>query len=169
MVSSSIPSTQRSVAPARSDTNLRRPFPYFGSSFYSPRSPVLCFFSVYFFVNFLITSLHLSFGLPIFWCPLTSIISLLHLPLSFYLSVSTHFHHLVATSSSVFLSTSPNHLSYVCHTCPCYYFFRPDLLNPLYSHHPSQHSPDVPICFNTKERIIAIGLVKEQSGLYVRK
>ena len=45
-------------------------------------------------VSFLVTSLHLSFGLPIFRCPPTSIFSSLHL-----------------LSSSVFLSTCPNHLS----------------------------------------------------------
>ena len=31
-------------------------------------------------------------------------------------------------------------LTYVCHTCSFSYFFIPDLLNPLYSHHLSQHS-----------------------------
>ena len=45
------------------------------SSFQSPRSLVLCFFCLYFFSfkYFLITSLHLSFGLPIFLCPPTYI------------------------------------------------------------------------------------------------
>ena len=41
-------------------------------------------------------------SLPIFWCPPTSIFSLLHLQSS-YLSVSTHT-HLLITTSSVFLS-----------------------------------------------------------------
>ena len=31
-------------------------------------------------------------------------------------------------------------LTYVCHTCRRSYFFCPDLLNPLYSDHTSQHS-----------------------------
>ena len=49
------------------------------------------------FMYFRITSLHLSFSLPIFWCPLTSMFSLLHLPLSFSphrltISVSLLFH-----------------------------------------------------------------------------
>ena len=48
--------------------------------------------------------------LVIFQCPLTSIFSLLHLPLSCYLSVSTHFHLLIATSSSVLLSFSVHSL-----------------------------------------------------------
>ena len=51
-------------------------------------------------------------------------------------------------SSSVFPSTCPYHLclgfsyflTYVSHTCPCYYLFCLHLLNPLYSHHPSQHA-----------------------------
>ena len=39
-------------------------------SFNSSRSPVLCFFylSLFSFTSFHIISLHLSFGLPIFWC-----------------------------------------------------------------------------------------------------
>ena len=59
------------------------------------------------FMSFLITSLHPSFGLPIFQCPPTTI-----------------FQVLITTSSSVFLATWSNHLShfsyfltYVCHTC----------------------------------------------------
>ena len=55
-----------------------------------------------------------------------------HLPCSHYYIVSSPF----------FLSIRPNNLffhslTYVCHTCPCSYFFRPHLLNPLHSHHPS--------------------------------
>ena len=50
--------------------------------------------SCFSFMYFLITSLHLSLGLPIFQCPPTSI-----------------FHVLITTSSSVFLSTCPNHPS----------------------------------------------------------
>ena len=46
------------------------------------------------FISFRTTSLHLSFHLPIFQCPLTSI-----------------FHVLITTPSCVFLSTCPNHLS----------------------------------------------------------
>ena len=57
-------------------------------SLQSPRSLVLCFSTStpFFFMSFLLTSLHLSFGLPIFRCPPTSIFSLLHLRQSF----STH-------------------------------------------------------------------------------
>ena len=81
------------------------------------------------FMSFCITSLHLSFSLPIFRCSLASMFSLL-------------------TSSSVFLSTWPYHLNlaslilltYVCHTCPCSYLFCSDLLNLLSSHHPPKHS-----------------------------
>ena len=78
---------------------------------------------------FLITSLHLSFGLPIFRCPPTSMFALLHLLQSF----SSHG----LTISFLLLLFS--HLG-LCHTCPCSYFFCPDLLNHLHSHHPSQHS-----------------------------
>ena len=65
-------------------------FPLFGigaSSFQSPRSLVLCVFYLYSFLlrvfSYDITSLHLSFGLPIFRCPPTSMFSLLHLLQSF--------------------------------------------------------------------------------------
>ena len=70
------------------------------SSFQSPRSPVVCFFYLYsFYLSSLITSLHLSFGLPIFRCP----------PI---------FHVLITTSSSVILSTRPNHLGILfSHQC----------------------------------------------------
>ena len=60
-----------------------------------------------------------SFGLPIFWCPLTSIL-----------------HVLITTSSSVFLSTHPNHLSLgfqLSHLClphlPLLLFLVPVFLN----------------------------------------
>ena len=67
-------------------------------------------------------------------------------PLQFwssYLSVSIHF-HLPCSHCCVFFShylhtayPSQYRFSYcltcVCNTCPCYYFFIPDLLNPLYS------------------------------------
>ena len=88
-------------------------------------------------MSFLITSLHgstpvsayLSFGvhslpcshyciflsLPICRCPLTSMFSLLHLPQSSYLSVSTHFHVLITASSSVFLSVG-------VHSLPCSHY-----------------------------------------------
>ena len=92
------------------------------SSFQSPHSPVLCFFYLYLFL------LHVfSYNTSV--CPPI-------LPL------------LITTPSSVFLPNSLtiavslllfSHLN-ICHTCPCSYFFIPDLLNPLYSHHPSQHS-----------------------------
>ena len=54
------------------------------SSFQSPHSPVVCFsIPPFFFMSFLITSLHLSFGLPIFQCQPTFIFSLLYLLQSF--------------------------------------------------------------------------------------
>ena len=74
--------------------------PIYGtSSFHSPCSTVLCFFSLYscllhVFYVLCITSMHLSFFLRILWCLLTSI-----------------FQIIITTSSSVFLSTCPNHLS----------------------------------------------------------
>ena len=60
------------------------------SSVHSPRSPVLCVFSLYSFL------LHLIITPPLFW--------------SSYISVSTHciFHFLITSSSSVFLSSWPN-------------------------------------------------------------
>ena len=73
-----------------------------------------------------VTSLHPSFGLPIFQC---------------------HFLVPFTTSSSVFLSSCTNHLiltyliiqlMFVAFSCD--YFSCPDILNLLYSHHPSQHS-----------------------------
>ena len=91
------------------------------SSFQTPRSPVLCFFYLYLFL------LHLfSYNItpPQFWysypphlrCPPTSMFSLLHLALSFSL-------HLLLT-----ISVSLLELCHLCHTCPCSYFFIPDLL-----------------------------------------
>ena len=104
------------------------------SSFQSPHSPVLSFFYLYLFL------------LHVFSYNIT--------PPQFrstYLSVSTHFHVLITTSSSVFISTWPKlsqsrfscFLTYVCHTCPCSHFFMHDPLNPLYSHHPSHKSQHV--------------------------
>ena len=72
---------------------LLRHFPYLGSPHLvfnlhvlRPCASSLC--TPFSFMCFLITSLHLSFGLPIFRCPPTPI-----------------FHVLIAISSSVFLST----------------------------------------------------------------
>ena len=76
-------------------------FPLFGvgaSSFHSPCCPVLRVVCRALLSHscrpVCVTSLHLSFGLPIFQFPLSSI-----------------FHVLITTSSSVFLSTWPNNLS----------------------------------------------------------
>ena len=52
------------------------------SSFQYLRSQVLCLY-IFSFMFFLISSLHLSFGLPIFRCPPTYMLSLLHLLQSF--------------------------------------------------------------------------------------
>ena len=62
------------------------------------------------FMSFLMTSLHLSFGLPIFRCPPTSI-----------------FHVLITTSSSVFISTCPNHLSLTSQMLLCAPLWQPNL------------------------------------------
>ena len=90
-------------------------------------------------MSFRIISLHFSVCLPLFLCPLTSIV-----------------HVLFITSSFIFLATCPNLLSRASLICvhlfwrrmPLSYLFCPDLLNPLYSHHPSMfflasfaHSP----------------------------
>ena len=105
-----------------------RPFPYLGSAFslfgvgassvHYPRSPVLCFFALYSFVRNVfsyITSLHLGCGLPVFRSLPSSMLSLLHILLSFSphgLTISVRF-------SSV--------LTYVCHTCPLSPFLCHDL------------------------------------------
>ena len=76
------------------------------------------------FIFFLIISLHLSFGLPVFRCPPTSI-SLLHIRISFSPHGLTshlclpYLHLLLFLHSSLLL------------------FFIHDILNPLYSNHPS--------------------------------
>ena len=109
-----------------------RPFPYLGSAhrvfnlhfLWSCGSSIFTWFS---FMSFLITSLHLSFGLPILRCPPTSMFSFLQ-------------------SSSAFLSTLRNHLSLaslifslVFATLALISSFL-DLPNPLYSHHNTQYA-----------------------------
>ena len=64
------------------------------SSFQSPRSPVLCFFYLYSFLLHIVSYNNAPPQLR-----------------SSYISVSTHFHVLITTSSSVSLSTWPNHPS----------------------------------------------------------
>ena len=110
---------------------LLRTFPYLGSAhqvfnlhvLQSYASSIFTYFS---FMSFLITSLHLSFGLPIILCPPTSI-----------------FHVLITTSSSVFLSTWPNHLSLasiifsLMFATPALALISSFL---IFTNHPSQHS-----------------------------
>ena len=78
-----------------------------------------------FFMSLRISSLQLSFDLPIFWCPLTAIFSLLHLLLHF----STH---VLEPSQSRF----SNFLSLRQLVTPALYHISsvmtPGLLNPLY-------------------------------------
>ena len=97
------------------------------SRFHSPSSSCA---SSFFSVSCRIASLHLSFGL----------------------SGSNHFY--IFLLLSLHISQVPNNPSltsllfspvYVRHTCPCSYFFCPDLLNYLSSHHPSQHSQHISI------------------------
>ena len=88
---------------------LLLPFPYFevgASSFQFPHSPVSCFY----LYSFLLHIFSYNITPPPFR--------------SSYLSVSIAFHVPITTSSSVFLSTWPNHLrlaslifSLICHTC----------------------------------------------------
>ena len=68
---------------------------------------------------------------------------------SSHLPQSTHFHLLITTTTtcSMFLATFPSHMSlaslvfYLCLPHLLLLLFSlSDLLNPLYSHHPSQHS-----------------------------
>ena len=56
-----------------------RPFPDLDSA----HKVFILRFSLYSFIYVRITSLHLSIGLPIFQCPVSSMFSMLHLPLSF--------------------------------------------------------------------------------------
>ena len=63
---------------------LLRPFPYLGSAhrvfnLYVFRSCAFSICTCFSFFSFLVTSLHLCFGLPIFRCPPTNMFSLLHL------------------------------------------------------------------------------------------
>ena len=76
---------------------LLRPFPYLGSAhrIFTPRSPVLCFY-VYSILSF-VHVFSYNITPPQFR--------------SSYLSVSTHFHVLITSSSSAFLSTCHNHAS----------------------------------------------------------
>ena len=64
---------------------------------------------------------------PQFWSFCLSVSINFHLPCSHYIFFSVYLHTAQPSQShfSYFLT-------YVCHTCPCYYFFIPDLLNPLY-------------------------------------
>ena len=80
-------------------SSLLWPFPYLESAHQVFNLHVLLSCASSIFTNFslclfLLTSLHFSFGLLTLRCPLTAI-----------------FHVLIATRSSVFLSTWPNHLS----------------------------------------------------------
>ena len=70
-----------------------------------------------------IPNLSSAFGVPIFRCPLTSMSSSLHLPLSF----SPH---------GLTVSFLLYFLTYVCHNRPCSYLFVFYLLNPLSIHYP---------------------------------
>ena len=83
------------------------------------------------------TSLHLSLCLAIFWIhPLPS--SMCH---DHYISFSLSLH--VFSMIQCRFSICP---TYVCHTYSNSYFFCPDILNQLYSHHPSQH-PHIDLLF----------------------
>ena len=90
-------STVLMYSPANNSLHiLLRPFSYLGSVhhvfiLHVLRSCASSIFTPFSFMSFPIRSLHLSFGLPIFRCPPTSI-----------------FHVLITTSSSVFLTTCPN-------------------------------------------------------------
>ena len=126
------------------NTSSFSPFPYLWSAhqvfnLHVLRSCASSIFTPFSFMSFLVTSLHLSFGLPIFRCPPTYMFSLLHLLLSF----SPHARTISVLFLFIFSLCLPH-----AHTCPCSYFVIPDLLNPLYSHHPphmSQHVFNVSI------------------------
>ena len=83
---------------------------------YVLRSCASSIFTCFSFMSFRITSLHLSFGLPLFRCPPTSIFSLLHLLQSF------SPHDLTISVSRLFIVSLMS--------CTCSYFFIPDFINP---------------------------------------
>ena len=95
---------------------LIRPFPLLGSCHRISNLHVLLSYSFLLHViSYNIT--HLSVGLPIFWCPLTSI-----------------FHILITTCIVQYFSPngliiSVSLLTYICHAGPCSYFLIPAFLN----------------------------------------
>ena len=91
------------------------------SSFQSARSPILCLFYLYSFLLHvfsynIVPPQYLSFGVH----PLPSS--------HYYIFFSLSLHMALPSQSRL-----SYFLTYVCHTCPCSYFFIPDLLNPLYA------------------------------------
>ena len=91
---------------------LLRPFLYLGSThrvfnLHVLRSCVSSIFTPFSFMSFLVTSLHLSFGLPIFRCSPTSMFSLLYLLQSFSSHGLTISVLLVLFFSLMFSTTAP--------------------------------------------------------------
>ena len=111
------------MLPACSSSSACSLFGFSASSFHSPHSLGLCFFSLYSFLLHVFlceTSLHLRFVLPIFGVQSSAMFSLLHLPLSFSPHILNPNHHW-----SVYLLYF---LNYFCHTSSCSYLFSLDLL-----------------------------------------
>ena len=99
-------------------------FPYSGSAHRVFTLHVLQSCAPFFFMSFRITSCHISFLIPIFQCPLTSMFSLLHLPLSFS-------PHGLTISVSLLLFMFATSATY------CSYFFCPEFCSAFLSAHVS--------------------------------
>ena len=124
---------QSKMATIRRENTLG-PFPYLGSGhrvfiLLVLRSCASSLCTAFSFMPFCITSTSVSVVLSFGVHPL---------PCSHYyifFSLSLHMAQPSLSRFSYFLI-----INYVCHICPCSYVFIPDLLNPVYSHRPSQHS-----------------------------
>ena len=99
-------------------------FPYSGSAHRVFTLHVLQSCAPFFFMSFRITSRPFSFLIPIFQCPLTSMFSLLHLPLSFS-------PHGLTISVSLLLFMFATSATY------CSYFFCPEFCSAFLSAHVS--------------------------------
>ena len=98
---------------------LLHPFSLFGVgalSFQSPCSPVCSsIFTHFSFMYFLLTSLHLCLGRPMFQCPSTSMFSLLHL-LQFSSPHGLYTH--LSLASLIFLIKALSHGLFVAYLSP---------------------------------------------------
>ena len=138
-----------------------RPFPYLGSAhrvfnIHGIRYCAYSMLTMFSFVRFLVTSLHISFGLLICRCPPTYV-----------------FYVLITTSSPVFLSRWPDHISIgspifslsLVTTCLCSYFFITYLLDHILFHHPLQHSQ---LCY-FKHVLLSLSRYPRITSIYLNR